>query len=379
MTRQVAMGTTEPKDEKKAFHSVKGDGTKGVNHKTSDRLDRLEEMLASYLSQKLSQGFIKTQHCLSYPTNNTICFSNQSNQPISFRMSNVGSGPEIIRGNMPNLKLSYENKCFSIDHCTKIAPKNNEKWILDSGATDHMTGNRNLLRSFRTLENDQYFTVANDEKIKIKGWGMISILNKNFLQDVFYIENCTVNLLSISKLTKELNCQIIFDQDNVIFQDQITKEKIGEGFLENGLYFLDSNKRILNTKRDEDLSNLLHKRVGHPSDKILKIMFNFSKDFCNKCDVCKFAKQTKLPFNNSTSKSNEVFELIHSDVWGPAPVDSYNGYKYYVIFIDDFSRATWLYLMKNKNEVFSHFQNFVNLIETQYDKKIKILRTDNGT
>ena len=141
MTRQVAMGTTEPKDEKKAFHSAKGDGTKVVNQKTSDRLDRLEEMLASYLSQKLSQGFIKTQHCLSYPTNNTICFSNQSNQPISFRMSNVGSGPEIIRGNMPNLKLSYENKCFSIDHCTKIVPKNNEKWILDSGATDHMTGN----------------------------------------------------------------------------------------------------------------------------------------------------------------------------------------------------------------------------------------------
>ena len=58
---------------------------------------------------------------------------------------------------------------------------------------------------------------------------------------------------------------------------------------------------------------------------------------------------------------------------------SYNGFKYYVIFIDDFSRATWIYLMKNKSEVFFHFQNFVNFIETQYNKKIKILRTDNGT
>ena len=95
-TMRVAMGTTEPKDEKKAFLSVKEEETKGVNKKTSDRLDRIEEMLTSLLGQKLSQGLIKTQHCLSHPTNNTIGSSNQSNQPISFKMSNVGSRLEII-------------------------------------------------------------------------------------------------------------------------------------------------------------------------------------------------------------------------------------------------------------------------------------------
>jgi transposase InsO family protein len=60
-------------------------------------------------------------------------------------------------------------------------------------------------------------------------------------------------------------------------------------------------------------------------------------------------------------------------------MNSYNDYRYFVIFIDDFSRTTWLYLMKNKSEVFSHFQKFSNFIETQFNKKIKILRTDNGT
>jgi Integrase core domain len=79
------------------------------------------------------------------------------------------------------------------------------------------------------------------------------------------------------------------------------------------------------------------------------------------------------------SKSKGIFELVHSDVWGPAAVESYNGFKYFVIFIDDFSRTTWIYLMKNKSEVFSHFQNFTNMIETQFNKNIKILRTDNGT
>jgi hypothetical protein len=93
-----------------------------------------------------------------------------------------------------------------------------------------MTGNQKVLRNYRLTQSDQYFTVANNEKIKIKGWGMISIFSKCFLQDVFLVENYSVNLLSISKLAKELNCEIIFKENIMVFQDLITKEKIGEGF-----------------------------------------------------------------------------------------------------------------------------------------------------
>jgi transposase InsO family protein len=95
--------------------------------------------------------------------------------------------------------------------------------------------------------------------------------------------------------------------------------------------------------------------------------------------VCKLAKQTILPFPLSTSLSEATFELVHSDVWGPAPVDSYNHFKYFVIFIDDFSRTTRVYLLKGKNEVFLCFKDFLNFIENQYNAKIKIFRSDNGT
>ena len=77
--------------------------------------------------------------------------------------------------------------------------------------------------------------------------------------------------------------------------------------------------------------------------------------------------------------SYKSFELIHSDLWGPAPVDSYDGYKYFVLFIDDKSRATWLYLLKSKTEVISVFQEFHNMVINQFDAKIKSFRTDNGT
>jgi len=70
-----------------------------------------------------------------------------------------------------------------------------------------------------------------------------------------------------------------------------------------------------------------HKRFEHPSDKVLNSLLNFPRK-CIRCDICKLTKQTRLPFSLSISKSEASFELIHSDVWGPAPTNSYNGFKY---------------------------------------------------
>jgi hypothetical protein len=71
-------------------------------------------------------------------------------------------------------------------------------------------------------------------------------------------------------------------------------------------------------------------------------------------------------------------ELIHSDVFGPVPVPSLGKSVYYVSFIDDFSRNTWIYFLRKKFEVFDKFKEFKALVENQTEKKIKVLRTDNG-
>jgi GAG-pre-integrase domain len=149
--------------------------------------------------------------------------------------------------------------------------------------------------------HDRKPNVANNEKIRIKGWGMISIFPKRFFQDVFYVEKYSISLLSISKVTKDLNCEVIFKKKNMIFQDPLTKEKIGEGYLENCLYFFSTNKSCFNAKKN-DLYEAWHKRVGHPSNKILKLMVDVSKNYCSNYEVCSLAKHTKLTFCNSNSK-----------------------------------------------------------------------------
>ena len=77
------------------------------------------------------------------------------------------------------------------------------------------------------------------------------------------------------------------------------------------------------------------------------------------------------------NKSCAPLELIHSDVWGPAPV-SIGNHAFYVSFIDDYSRYTWIYLLKHKSEVFQVFKNFQKLVERKFDKRIIHVQTDWG-
>jgi hypothetical protein len=100
---------------------------------------------------------------------------------------------------------------------------------------------------------------------------------------------------------------------------------------------LEEQKFNLNAKKEEELDTIWHRRIGHSSDKILKYIFYFKHLDNSNCEVWKLGKHTRLPFGLSSYKSKILFELIHSDVWGPAQIESINGYRYFVSFIDDFS------------------------------------------
>ena len=70
--------------------------------------------------------------------------------------------------------------------------------------------------------------------------------------------------------------------------------------------------------------------------------------------------------------------VIHYDVWGPSKVPTLSGLRWFVTFIDDCTKMTWLFLMKTKDEVNLSFQNFHKMIETQYNAKVRVLRSNNG-
>ena len=79
---------------------------------------------------------------------------------------------------------------------------------------------------------------------------------------------------------------------------------------------------------------------------------------------------------NNRAKSH--FELVHTDVWGPCRTASTLGFQYFATFIDDYSQCTWLFLMKNRDELYSIFQKFYVEILTQFNIFIRVLRSNNA-
>jgi len=96
------------------------------------------------------------------------------------------------------------------------------------------------------------------------------------------------------------------------------------------------------------------------------------------CKGCAKGKNVRKPFTSSDNKTKGILEMIHSDVCGPMPTTSLNGYVYYITFVDDYSRKTWVYFLKGKEEVFNKFKEYKALVENLSKKKIKILRSDSG-
>jgi hypothetical protein len=131
---------------------------------------------------------------------------------------------------------------------------------------------------------------------------------------------------------------------------------------------------------------LWHQRLGHIGEKGLRTlhgkgmvggMSNCTLDF-DFCEHFIYGKHNQVRFPSGATRAKGILELIHNDVFGPVPVPSLGKSVYYVSFIDDFSRNTWIYFLRKKSEVFDKFKEFKALVENQTEKKIKVLRTDNG-
>jgi hypothetical protein len=132
-------------------------------------------------------------------------------------------------------------------------------------------------------------------------------------------------------------------------------------------------------------TSLRHHRLGHPASPIVQCVLNHHKlPFTNEsnkdgiCDACQMGKSHQLPYPQSSSVSTRILDLVFSDVWGPAP-SLVGRNKYYVSFIDDHSKFTWVYLLRQKSEVFACFRDFQSLVECQFHIISPVLMLINKT
>ncbi|KAL0560692.1 hypothetical protein IC582_001103 [Cucumis melo] len=197
--------------------------------------------------------------------------------------------------------------------------------------------------------------------MSVLGSGTIHLTPSFSLSSVLYLPNLSYNLISISQLTHDLNSIVLFFPDYCLFQDCVTKKIIGRGYELGGLYLFNHQVQQVVACPVVPSPFEVHYRLGHLSLFVLKKLYPVFRSLSSlNCGSCKFAKFHRLSLSPRVNKrASAPFELVHSNIWGPCPVVSQTNFRYFVTFIDDHSCLTWLYLMKNRSKLLSHFVSFM--------------------
>lgn len=289
------------------------------------------------------------------------------------------------KGHLKKDCLSKEAKLSNMSH--KVSSVFNIKsdeysWYIDSGATNTMTGKREWFDDLKIMTSE--VCIANGEKLQCKGIGKITVLLETngkhvewSFNNVMYVPNLTVNLISVARLTQEgyrvlftgNNCDLVLD--NVV---KLSAKRIG------GSYRIDS----IHKANSVSAMNLWHRRLGHLNFESLKYLrmsnnIDFQLEKTEICDVCMKGKQVRFSFPHKDKKvAEDKLDLVHTDLCGPLP-QSLGGKRYLLTFLDDHTRKIFIYFLAKKDEVCKYTKEFITLVENQCSKTLKILRSDNGT
>ncbi|CAA7049703.1 unnamed protein product [Microthlaspi erraticum] len=263
------------------------------------------------------------------------------------------------------------------------------EWFPDSGASAHITSTTTQLKDAEPYSGSETVMVAHGAYLPITHVGS-TVLNTTTgsipLNDVLVCPTMQKSLLSVSKLCEDYPCGVFFDANIVYVIDLQSQKVVTKGPRRDGLYVLESPEFVaFYSNRQCAASDMVwHRRLGHANFQILQLLQGSKAISVNKsmtvsvCEHCQMGKSTQLPFSSSEPSVLEPHARIHCDLWGPSPVVSVQGFKYYVVFVDNYSRYSWLFPLKMKSDFVDVFIAFQKQVENQFGKKIKTFQSDGG-
>lgn len=297
-----------------------------------------------------------------------------------------------------NSEINQVTGCSEKLECDQIDINSAVNWLLDSGCTDHIIKNDTYFHDYLDLKIPIDVKLPDGKVLKATKVGTVKIYFNNYysdqkhidLKNVYFVKGIKENLLSFSKITK--NCTIVARNETAKIYNQ-SKELIVVANKINNLYFIKSfvsklniNQMHINTAKLTDKEKW-HRALGHVNfqylnklinNKLVKGLPDKIESTEMKCSNCIQSKMSNVPFENNRTKTTEILELIHTDLNGPHNTNGYGGEKYFLTFIDDYSKCTRIFCIKSKSETANCFKEFVNLVENKFNKRVKKLQCDNG-
>jgi histone deacetylase 1/2 len=201
------------------------------------------------------------------------------------------------------------------------------------------------------------------------------------------VPHITKPLLFVQKFCRDNHVYFEFHASMFYVKDLVTNEVLLSGQSHDGLYVLCESSAMSVPQAFWSpcisvTADLWHRRLGHPTPHILNLLVSENKIVCTsrrsltQCQACPLGKSSRLSLRPTGHKTYAPLDLIFSDVWGPAPMFSSDGFRYFVIFVDARTKYIWYYPLVAKSDVFSTFQRFQTLVERQFSLKIKSVQTD---
>nr|GEV99511.1 retrovirus-related Pol polyprotein from transposon TNT 1-94 [Tanacetum cinerariifolium] len=252
-----------------------------------------------------------------------------------------------------------------------------DDWIMDSGCTKHMTGNRRLFTSYKAY-NGGHVVFGSNLKGKVVSGGNITH-DSITITNVEHVSGLAFNLINVGKLCND-DCAVSFTKVDC----DISKNRrfLAKGHRRNYVYTYklgDNSKQQICLASIVDSSTLWHRRLDHANIRLVQNLasneqlrklpkLSFERHFC---DTCGLGSQSNT--NNRIRKevsTTRVLELLHKDLVGSSPIQSYRGNFYNLIIVDDHSNYTWVVFVESKEDALEKFKILCKKLENLHDCSI---------
>jgi hypothetical protein len=290
-------------------------------------------------------------------------------------------GKEANQAGVKDALVSVVDSISSINDCGEWY-----SWYLDSGANVHVCKNADMILDPQPSSVD--VRVANNTLARMECVGNSKILlNKEDvlnLRQVYCLPTGNKNLISVSQLViSGFNVNFGLNQARII--ETKTNKLIATATKIGGLYKLNCIKTKMVSQANSmsmEEAMLHHQRCGHmglPATKefIKHGHMKHGSDNFGICKDCEMGKSTRSSFKESASVTNAVGDIIVSDVKS-YPCPTWDGFKYFISFMDVFSGYSQIVLLKHKSESLDAFKRFLEMFKGKFNRAIKTFRSDNG-
>ena len=269
---------------------------------------------------------------------------------------------------------------------------NETKWLIDSAASHNITGDLTNLSIHSEYDGTDEVVLGDGTGLVVSHIGSLALHSPHktfFLRDTLCVPHIHKNLISVHHFTKQNNVFVEFHPFYFLVKEQKTGAILLRGACENGVYVfpnspIASSFKMVSNVHERTSIDGWHKRLGHPSIKIVQSLVNHfslpltSNKLSSSCTSCSINKAHQQPFRSNSFQSHAPLDIIYTDVWGPAHATGLDGSRYYLLFVDHYTKYMWFYPMSTKSSVSSIFPQFKHLVETRFNSKIKSLYSDNG-